>query len=107
MGINASLFKSYGFDMNEKFISILKTELEDYYAECYKCNKSLSIVHGEEIDKFIKLMPKVIKFFQKYLEEINFRLHYQTINYLSTIRLIHASIKSNKSCILSKSNLKV
>ena len=55
--------------MNENFVSILKTELEDHCIECYECNKILSLTHGEQIDKFIQLMPNAIKFLQEHLEE--------------------------------------
>ena len=80
--------EGYVFEMNEKIVSILKTELEDHCIECYECNKSLSVTHGEQIDKFIQLMPNAIKFLQEHLEETS------TVQYIIKLLNIYPQLDS-------------
>ena len=39
--------EGYGFKINEKFVSILKKQIAEYYVKCYEYNKSLSVIYGE------------------------------------------------------------
>ena len=55
--------------MNENFHSLLRELIGEYYVECFEMGKSLAVIHGEQIEQFITLIPKVISFLEKELED--------------------------------------
>ena len=63
--------------MNENFVSTLKTELEDCHVECCECNKSLSVVHGEQIKTHATHAKGDQVVATKFRRSINCVAHYQ------------------------------
>ena len=58
-----------GYDINKKFTDILCLSIREYYVNCYEIGKSLAAMHGEQVDQFLELGPKIIGFLQEYLKE--------------------------------------
>jgi hypothetical protein len=60
---------AYSFDIQEKFIKILRLQLGEYYVACYETGKNLSVMHGEQIEQFLVLIPKIADFLKTELEQ--------------------------------------
>ena len=57
------------FDIQEKFVKTLRLQLGEYYVTCYERDKNLSAMHGEQIEQFLILIPKIADFLKSELEQ--------------------------------------
>ena len=60
---------AYSFDIQEKFVKMLALQLGEYHVTCYETGKNLSAMHGEQIEQFLILIPKIIDFLKTELEQ--------------------------------------
>jgi len=84
----------YGYDLQSKFTNILRKELSDYYVQCHDTGKSLAVMHGEQIEAFINLIPVIMNFMKESFEltsELN-----SIIEMLETYPLIDKFLRITK-----------
>ena len=58
----------FGHALQEDFAKLLSKLIGEYYVECYQLNKNLSVMHGEQIEQFLTLIPDIITFLQTKIE---------------------------------------
>ena len=70
--------ESYGYNLQNKFSTLLKLQIGEYYIDCHDTGKSLAVMHGEQIDSFLDLIPKIADFLKvnfEPTEQLNNILH--------------------------------
>ena len=64
MGFVRKYLERFGYEIQEEFAAILKLQLGEYYVLCYQLNKNLAVMHGEQIEQYLQLIPNIIRFLQ-------------------------------------------
>lgn len=92
--------ETYDKEVKQKFVALLRKEWEAFYVNCYKWNKLLNVLHGEQVNSFIQVLtPEVIKFIDEKVEDsevkTNIKILLETWRRLSKI-LLNTYIENTK-----------